>query len=94
VLIDITKDAQQASCEFEWEAAAPVVPGWREAAPFARSELARARMIKAAERPVILAGHGVTISGAEQALRAFAEQANIPIAATLWASEASRRRIR
>ena len=29
VLIDITKDAQQASCEFDWDAAAPVVPGWR-----------------------------------------------------------------
>jgi acetolactate synthase-1/2/3 large subunit len=84
VLIDITKDAQQASCEFEWEAAAPVVPGWREAPPLARPELARAaELIKAAERPVILAGHGVTISGAEQALRAFAERANIPIAATL-----------
>src|SRR4029450_1462738 len=84
VLIDITKDAQQASCEFEWEAAAPVVPGWREAPPFARSELARAaELIKTAERPVIFAGHGVTISGAEQALRRFAEQTNIPIAATL-----------
>ena len=31
VLIDITKDAQQASCEFDWDAAAPVVPGWRRA---------------------------------------------------------------
>jgi acetolactate synthase I/II/III large subunit len=84
VLIDITKDAQQASCEFDWEAAAPVVPGWREAPPLARAELARAaELIRSAERPVILAGHGVTISGAEQALRAFAERANIPIAATL-----------
>src|ERR687886_848738 len=36
VLIDITKDAQQASCEFDWDAAAPVVPGWREAPPIAR----------------------------------------------------------
>ena len=84
VLIDITKDAQQASCEFEWDAAAPVVPGWREAPPLARGELARAAgLIRSAERPVILAGHGVTISGAEQALRAFAERGNIPIAATL-----------
>ena len=67
VLIDITKDAQQASCEFDWEAAAPVVPGWRAAPPFARSELARAAaLINAAERPVILAGHGVIISGAER----------------------------
>ena len=27
VLIDITKDAQQSSCEFDWDAAAPSVPG-------------------------------------------------------------------
>jgi acetolactate synthase I/II/III large subunit len=32
---------------------------------------------------VILAGHGVTISGAENALRAFAERGNIPVAQTL-----------
>src|SRR3982751_3559883 len=51
VLIDITKDAQQASCEFDWDAAAPVVPGWREAPPLPSSELARAAdLIKAAER--------------------------------------------
>src|ERR687894_1305342 len=29
VLIDITKDAQQSSCEFDWEAAAPSIAGWR-----------------------------------------------------------------
>src|SRR3954466_4449220 len=29
VLIDITKDAQQSSCEFDWDAAAPSVAGWR-----------------------------------------------------------------
>ena len=84
VLIDITKDAQQASCEFDWDAAAPVVPGWREAPPLARPELQRAaELIAAARRPVILAGHGVTISGAEQGLRALAERSHIPVAATL-----------
>ena len=87
VLIDITKDAQQASCEFDWDAAAPVVPGWREAPPLARPELQRAaELIAAARRPVILAGHGVTISGAEQGLRALAERAHIPVAATLLGS--------
>ncbi len=29
VLIDITKDAQQSSCEFDWEAAAPKMRGYR-----------------------------------------------------------------
>ena len=47
-------------------------------------DLARAaELIHAAKRPVILAGHGVTISGAENALRAFADRGNIPVAATL-----------
>src|SRR5574338_1489016 len=31
VLIDVTKDAQQSSCEFDWESAAPAVPGGRSA---------------------------------------------------------------
>src|SRR5437016_11176362 len=29
VLVDITKDAQQSSCEFDWEAAKPQLPGYR-----------------------------------------------------------------
>src|SRR5213595_2426739 len=29
VLVDITKDAQQTSCVFDWEAAAPQLPGYR-----------------------------------------------------------------
>src|SRR5262249_10764 len=29
VLIDITKDAQQSSCVFDWEGAAPQLPGYR-----------------------------------------------------------------
>ena len=32
---------------------------------------------------MILAGHGVMISGAKDALRAFAERGNIPVALTL-----------
>src|SRR5271166_6001680 len=29
VLVDITKDAQQGTCEFDWEAAKPQLPGYR-----------------------------------------------------------------
>jgi acetolactate synthase-1/2/3 large subunit len=84
VLIDITKDAQQSSCEFDWEAAAPPKRTRRDTPEPADTDLARAAaLIQAATRPVILAGHGVTISGAENALRAFAERGNIPVAATL-----------
>jgi acetolactate synthase-1/2/3 large subunit len=84
VLIDITKDAQQASAEFDWEGAAPVVPGWRAAPPLdPRGITTAAQLINSAKRPVILAGHGVTISGAESLLRELAERAHLPVAATL-----------
>src|SRR6266542_1495746 len=84
VLIDITKDAQQGSCEFDWDAAAPGVPGWRSAPDTPGAALAQAAgLLNEAERPVILAGHGVLISGAMDELRTFAERAQIPVAMTL-----------
>ena len=42
-----------------------------------------ARMLNAAERPVIIAGHGVILSGAENVLLELAEAGNIPVATTL-----------
>ena len=84
VLIDITKDAQQSSCEFDWDAAAPVAPGWRTVVDTPAQALAQAAaLLNEAQRPVILAGHGVIISGAMDELRAFAEKAQIPVAMTL-----------
>src|SRR5919112_4029807 len=53
VLIDITKDAQQSSCEFDWDAAAPSVPGWRSAPATPEAALAQAAAIlQNAKRPV------------------------------------------
>ena len=40
------------------------------------------RLLHAAERPVIVAGHGVELSGAEPELVAFAESFGIPVATT------------
>jgi acetolactate synthase-1/2/3 large subunit len=40
-------------------------------------------LINAAERPLILAGHGITLSGAEREILALAEKARVPIAVTL-----------
>jgi acetolactate synthase-1/2/3 large subunit len=40
-------------------------------------------MINHAEKPLILAGHGVLISGAVKELREFAEKTGIPVAVTL-----------
>ncbi|MET9649058.1 3D-(3,5/4)-trihydroxycyclohexane-1,2-dione acylhydrolase (decyclizing) [Streptomyces sp. NPDC006460] len=43
---------------------------------------AAVRAVRAAERPLVIAGGGVRYSGAESALRAFAERARIPVAVT------------
>src|SRR5207249_7106462 len=40
-------------------------------------------LINGAQRPLILAGHGVMLSGAEREVLALAERARIPIAVTL-----------
>ncbi len=84
VLIDITKDAQQGSCKFEWEAAAPQLPGYRPDLSPDHADFEKAlAMINSAERPVILAGHGIILSGAGDLVRRFAEKAHVPIAMTL-----------
>jgi len=84
VLVDITKDAQQATCNFDWDAAAPQPPAFRPDHSAESHEYEKAlELIRAAQRPVILAGHGVLISGAGAVVRAFAERAEIPVALTL-----------
>jgi acetolactate synthase-1/2/3 large subunit len=84
VLIDITKDAQQSTAEFNWEAAAPRLPGYRPDLRALPSEYQRALdLIRQAERPIILAGHGVILSGAMRQLVEFAEKTDTPVALTL-----------
>ena len=84
VLVDITKDAQQTSCEFDWEAAKPQLPGYRPDLSPEQKEYEQALdLIHNAKRPVILAGHGIVISGAMNEVREFAEKAGIPVALTL-----------
>ena len=84
VLVDITKDAQQGSCEFDWEAAKPQLPGYRPDLSPAPQEYEQAlALIHNSKRPVILAGHGIIISGAMREVRDFAERAGIPVALTL-----------
>ena len=83
VLIDITKDAQQSSCDFDWEAAAPK-PHARPEVVVNSAAVARAlELINTAQRPLILAGHGIILSNASKVVVDFAERAQIPIAMTL-----------
>ncbi len=83
VLIDITKDAQQASAEFDYDAAAPR-PHGRPGPPPQEAKFREAlALINAAERPVILAGHGIMLGNAMAEFKAFAERTQIPVAMTL-----------
>ncbi len=84
VLVDITKDAQQAATEFDWDAAAPRLPGYRPDLRPLPEELQKAvDLINTAQRPLILAGHGIMMSNARDEMLELAERAQIPIALTL-----------
>ena len=84
VLVDITKDAQQATALFDFEAAKPRAARPHPMLRVEETELQQAaELIKNAKRPVILAGHGVIDSGAMEQIRTLAERAEIPVALTL-----------
>ncbi len=82
VLIDITKDAQKGSFRWEDIEEDEEFTGRKEASISGDLEAA-ARLINEAERPLLLVGQGVLISGAEKEIRVLAEKADIPTACTL-----------
>lgn len=82
VLIDVPRDVQIEEVEIEFpeiaEALAePVSPETLEGVQQA------ARLINQAERPVIITGHGVLTSGANQEVKGLAESTGIPVITTL-----------
>src|ERR1700736_2350107 len=84
VLVDITKDAQQSTCEFDGKPVTPQLPGYRpDLSPTPEEYKQALDLIHSAKRPVILAGHGIILSGAMQEVRTFAERNNIPVGLTL-----------
>jgi acetolactate synthase-1/2/3 large subunit len=84
VLVDITKDAQQATALFDFAAAKPKPYRPHPMLRVDESGLAQAaELIKNAQRPMILAGHGIIDSGATEQIRALVERAQIPVGMTL-----------
>ena len=84
VLVDITKDAQQGRADLDWEAAEPIRHLRHLPPPLDPGVLARAlELIRSAKRPLILAGHGIQLSGARAEVLTLAERADIPFALTL-----------
>jgi len=89
VLIDVPKDVSQSpyTGNLKAELAAEIdLPGYRPEAAFVFDEEAveqAARLIAVSERPVILAGHGAMIAGAEKELFHLATTLGCPVTNTL-----------
>jgi acetolactate synthase-1/2/3 large subunit len=85
VLVDIAKDAMQATTEFAW----PVpfdLPGYHPVTrPHARQVREAARLISESRRPVLYVGGGVIKARAAAQLRELAELTGIPVVTTLMA---------
>jgi len=84
VLVDITKDAQQATTIPVWSEEPVRLPGYRPDHRASEGDLERAaEMIAAAKRPIIFAGHGIVRAEATRLLLEFVEKTGIPVATTL-----------
>jgi acetolactate synthase I/II/III large subunit len=83
VLVDITKDAQFEKLTYKYEKC-NYIRSYNPHKPLNVKALESAAiLINHAERPIIIAGHGVLIAKAENELMAFAEKTGIPVALTL-----------
>jgi acetolactate synthase-1/2/3 large subunit len=84
VLVDVAKDVQQASIDWEYEEIPIRLPGYKPD-PIPPSEHIRqaVEMIQGAKKPVILAGHGVLMSEAMPELYELAERTRTPVVLTL-----------
>jgi acetolactate synthase-1/2/3 large subunit len=85
VLVDISKDALQASTTFTWPSEL-ALPGYRPTTrPHGKQVREAARLIAAAKRPVLYVGGGVIKADAAAELAILAELTQIPVVTTLMA---------
>ncbi len=84
VLVDVPKDVQNTVTEFVYPEEPIELPGYHPPQSATDEDIAAAlALIEEAERPVILAGHGVIMSGAGREVLQFAEMTQTPFALTL-----------
>src|SRR6187399_1831490 len=84
VVVDITKDAQQKSCEYVPDDTPVRLPGYRPERHVASGDIEEAaRMIAASKRPIIFCGHGVIKAEGTEQLLELIKRTNIPVACTL-----------
>ena len=83
VLIDIAKDAQAAELDYAYPDDV-YLPGYQIPDSDLSADIKElARMIDEADRPLIIAGHGVILAGAEEALLQVVERGKVPVITTL-----------
>ncbi|EFQ83105.1 acetolactate synthase, large subunit, biosynthetic type [Aeromicrobium marinum DSM 15272] len=85
VLVDIAKDALQATTTFEWPHEL-ALPGYRPTTrPHGKQVREAARLMAESERPVLYVGGGVIKADASAELKLLAEATGIPVVTTLMA---------
>ena len=83
VLIDVCKNAQIESCEFVFPEDVKL-PGYQPVLRSPKNLVDQAvELIERAKKPIILCGHGVLMSKAEEELMQFAVKTQTPVASTL-----------
>jgi acetolactate synthase-1/2/3 large subunit len=84
VHIDIAKDAQANSTEFNYKKTPIKLPGYLERSKVSMKQIQKAsELIAKSRRPVVIAGHGVLLSGAAQEVQEFVKKIDSPVCATL-----------
>ena len=83
MLVDIPRDVQQMTCEFEYPASVKL-PGYQPTIKGNARQVKRAaQLIAEAQKPVIMSGHGVVISRAWEEMVQLAETTDTPVITTL-----------
>lgn len=83
VVVDITKNAQVEELDYK-PATVSTLRNFNPKPTVNETAIEQAaEVINNSERPLILCGHGVLISGCEEELKSLSSEANIPIASTL-----------
>lgn len=83
VVLDFTKDAQNGCTEFSYEKCKFIRSYIPNPKPSEQAIEKAVALIDSAEKPFVVFGQGVTISGAEKELQAFLEKADAPAGATM-----------
>ncbi|MFI3333276.1 MAG: biosynthetic-type acetolactate synthase large subunit [Rikenellaceae bacterium] len=83
VMLDLTKDAQVAMCEYSYSRCS-FIRSYNPDPAIIESQIeSAANMINESQKPLLLLGQGVILSGAEAILTELIERADIPVGVTL-----------